>query len=98
ERGRADDAFEQAGGVAPLELDRLVALTQHSQALGVRTEGPHDDPRALGVRPEKVVRVGVLVADDELELLGEGHGAGPSSRRRIPRAGTATQSGRLFSS
>ena len=56
-------------GWQPLELDRLAALGQHADPLGVGPERAHDDVlAAVRMRTEQVVRVRVVSPDDAARL------------------------------
>ena len=85
--------------MAPLELDRLAALGQDADPLGVGPEGADDDALpSRRVRAEQVVRVRVISPDDELDFVSEPSRIGLLEQAHDPATGTDTQSGRLASS
>jgi len=103
--GPVDDAFEDAARVDLLERHRIAALRMRGDRGRGRPERPHDDAAVMLVGTQDRVRVGVLAADEAIEIGGGGDGhmgiafpQSESSNRRIPAAGIPTQSGRWLSS
>jgi hypothetical protein len=91
------EALEDTAGVDLLERhDRAVAELR-ADAVRRGPQRTHNHAPVVRVRPEHGVRVGVLASDERVELTGSDVHS-PSSSRRMPATGIATQSGRLSSS
>ena len=95
--GVLDHALEHAAGVDLLELDGGVAVGHRGHRARRRAQDADDDAAVLRMGAEDGMRIGVLAADERLELAG-GDGHAPSKIRPMPATGIEIQSGRLLSS
>jgi hypothetical protein len=72
--GAVDHAFEDPAGMHAFQLGGLAAGEQGANAGGGRPEAADDGPALGRVGTEHAMRIGVLAADDPLEIFGGGDG------------------------
>ena len=96
--GPRDQPLEDPARMDLLELDGAAAVSRpHRHARGARAICAHDHRVVARVRAQQGMRVGVLAADQRVELARlDAHE--DSSIRTIPATGIVIQSGRLSSS